>query len=207
MFKILLSFALATACFAQYKTAPAGAPPSELAPDVVSVLQKEGTKVLAGDGSIFCEIWLRTTAPAKAKTAEENSTITTVAHGSLLGAIRFPSKAADRRGQPLKPGVYTLRLSFHPTNGDHQGVAPQRDFLVLSPADLDKDPNATPVFDDLMNMSRKVSGTPHPAVLSLWKVDNDFKPGFDKMGDNDWVLQTKVADIPVAIILIGKAEG
>jgi hypothetical protein len=191
----------------QFKAAPAGAPPSELAPEVGATLQKDGTKILNSDGSVNCEIWLRTGAPAAGKAAEDNATITSVAQGSLMGAIRFPVKGSDRRGQPIKGGVYTLRLSFHPTNGDHQGVAPQRDFLLMTPAEADKDPNATPKFDDLVAMSRKASGTPHPAVLSLWKVDADFKPGFAKMGDNDWVLQTKIADLQVAIILIGKAEG
>jgi hypothetical protein len=99
-----------------------------------------------------------------------------------------------------------LRLSYHPVNGDHQGVAPQRDFLVLTPAAIDTDPAAMPDFETLMNWSKKASGTPHPAVLSMWKVDDGFAAGFSKMGE-DWVLQTKVAETPIAIILIGKAEG
>ncbi len=74
---------------------------------------------------------------------------------------------------------------------------------MLSPAATDTDLNSTPKFDQLMDMSRKVSGSQHPAVLSMWKADTDFKPGFDKQGDTDWVLQTKMGDLPIAIILIG----
>src|SRR6266542_3933987 len=47
------------------------------------------------------------------------------------------------------------------------GVAPQRDFLVLTPAADDKDPNSTPAQEELMTMSKKASGTPHPAVFSM----------------------------------------
>ena len=100
-----------------------------------------------------------------------------------------------------------MRFSFFPQNGDHQGVAPQRDFLVLSQAAEDKDGAANPVFDALMTMSRKASGTPHPLVFSMWKDDADAKPGFEKQGENDWVLHVKIGDVPVAIILVGKAEG
>ena len=53
--------------------------------------------------------------------------------------IRLPERGADRRGQTIKPGVYTLRYGNYPQNGDHQGVEPQRDFLVLSPVAEDKD--------------------------------------------------------------------
>jgi len=156
---------------------------------------------------VVCEIWFRSAAPAGPKSAEEGVTLPLIPQGALLGVLRFPARGSDRRGQPIKPGVYTLRYSLQPVNGDHQGVAPQRDFLLMTPADADKDPNSTPKFDDLVAMSRKASGTPHPAVLSLWKVDTDFKPGFAKMGENDWVLQAKIADLQIAIILVGKAEG
>jgi hypothetical protein len=100
--------------------------------------------------------------------------------------------------------VYTLRYGIMPVNGDHQGAAPQRDFLLLTPAAADQDLSSTPNFDALVAMSRKASGTPHPAVLSFWKADTDA-PGFTKQGDADWVLQTKLGDTPIAVILVGVA--
>lgn len=205
MSKVVALFLCVSAAFAQYKTESAGAPPSELAAGIRSALQQDGIKI-TGNGTTVAEIWLRTSMPSGTKTAEESVTLPTVPHGALLGAIRFTSKGSDRRGQGIQPGVYTLRYSMYPVNGDHQGVAPQRDFLVLSPAGTDKDEKATPAFAELMTMSRKASGTPHPAVLSLWKADTDFTPGFAKQGDTDWVLQAKIGDTPVAIILIGTAS-
>ena len=120
----------------------------------------------------------------------------------MLGVIRFDAQGQDRRGQTIKPGVYTLRYGLIPINGDHQGAAPQRDFLVLSPAANDKDLNSTPAFDALMDMSRKASGTPHPAVMSFWKADAGAS-GLSKQGESDWVLQTKMGDTPVAVIVAG----
>ena len=44
-----------------------------------------------------------------------------------------------------------------PMNDTHQGAAPQRDFLFMTPAGDDRDLNATPNFDALVAMSRKAS--------------------------------------------------
>ena len=121
--------------------------------------------------------------------------------------IRFPVAGSDRRGQTIKPGLYTLRYSRYPVDGNHQGVAPNRDFLILSPADIDKDPAATPAFDPLMDMSRKASGTPHPACLEMAPPASDAKfPGFAKQGDKDWVMDVKIGTLPLGVILIGKTE-
>src|SRR5258708_10457023 len=196
----------AGAALAQYKMEPAGPPPSDLPASVSAMLQKDGVKVAAGSGTAFCEVWFRSTAPSGPKSSEEGVTVPTIPRGAVLGALRFRGRGAARRGQNIKPGVYTLRYSLQPVNGDHQGVAPQRDFLVMIPAADDTDANATPSFDDLMKMSRKASGTPHPAVLSMSASSNGKFPELKKEGDSDWVLHVKVGDLPVAVILVGKAE-
>ena len=190
--------------FGQYKTESAGAPPSDASPAIVAALQKDGIRVTGPKGSV-CEIWLRTTTPSGPKSSEADLTLPTIPHGALLGVIRFPDKGSDRRGTTIKPGVYTLRYSYYPVNGDHQGVAPQRDFVLLTLASTDTDLNATPTFDQLVAMSKKTSGATHPLVLSIWNPDPDFKAGFDKQGDTDWVLQQKLGDTSFAIILVGTA--
>ena len=207
MTKLVLSLILAAgAVFGQYTSAPAGPPPSELNAGIAATLQKDGTKIMNGS-TVVCEIWFRATAPSGPKSGEDNVSLPNIPQGTLLGAMRFPVRGADRRGNPIAPGVYTLRYSNFPQNGDHQGVAPQRDFLLLSKAADDQDANATPGFKELVAMSEKATGAPHPGVFSFWKQESDFKPGFAKAGENDWVLQTKLGDIPISVILIGKVEG
>jgi len=193
----------AASVMAQYKAEPAGPPPSDLAPSIAGALQKDGTKI-TNNGTPYCEIWFRTDKPSGGKNAaEEAVTLPTIPQGALLAVIRFDGKGSDRRGQNLKPGVYTLRYSLMPVNGDHQGAAPQRDFMLLAPAADDKDLNAMPAFEALVDMSKKASGTPHPAVMSFWKAD-DAKTGLSQQGD-DWVFQTKLGDTAIAVILIGTA--
>jgi hypothetical protein len=131
-------------------------------------------------------------------------TLPNIPVGTLLGVIRFEAAGLDRRGQTIQPGVYVLRYAVLPDNENHQGAAPHRDFLLLTPASEDRDPNPTPKFDALIALSRKASRTPHPAVLSIWKADTDA-PGFSQRDDTDWVLQTNIGDTPIAVIVAGVA--
>lgn len=207
MRKSVLCFVLAaSAAFGQYKSETGGAPPPELAPGISQALEQQGTKIVADNGTVFCEIWFRTSWPKGGSSSDPNVTLP-VPQGMLVGAIRFPGPGADRRGQPIKPGVYTLRYTLVPVNGDHLGVAPQRDFVEMVPAADDKDANATPNFDALVAMSRKASGTPHPAVLSIWGAGASDPLGLAKQGENDWVLTKKIGDAPVSVIVVGKVEG
>jgi hypothetical protein len=204
----LLLFAACGLVFGQdYKMESGGAPPSDLPPAFASLMSPKGYKITGAGGSVYCEIWFRSSLPSGKKSTEDSVAFPSIPHGSLIGAIRFPAQAADRRGQQLKAGTYTLRYSDYPVNGDHLGVSPQRDFLVLTPAADDKDPNAMPAFDDLMAMSKKASGTPHPAVVSLEPPAAGNVPALTKEGEHDWSLAVKVGDTPLAVILVGKAEG
>jgi hypothetical protein len=206
--KQLLALALlpASLALAQYKMEPAGAPPADLAPAFAAALQQQGVKILGPDGSVYCEVWLRAQVAGGPKSTDDSVTLS-IPQGALLGVIRFAGPAQDRRGQALKAGTYTLRYSQYPVNGDHQGVAPQRDFALLVRLADDTDPSATPGFDALVALSAKASGTPHPAVLSIWSSAGDKFPNFSKQGDHDWVLDAKLGDLAISIILAGKVEG
>jgi hypothetical protein len=203
-----LLLASATVWGQQFKADKAGPPPPEVASGVSQALERTGFQI-SNNGAAYCGIWLRASLPSSPAASEQNVTLANVTlpnipQGTLLGVIRFDGNGSDRRGQSIKPGVYTLRYGVMPMNGDHQGAAPQRDFLLMTPAAEDRDGKATPNFDALMAMSRKASLTTHPAVLSFWKADTDA-PGFSQQGDSDWVLQSKVGDIPIAIIVTGTA--
>jgi hypothetical protein len=195
---------VAVTAFAQYRMEPAGAPPAEVAPAIREALQKEGARI-AGPQGVVCEVWLRTSAP-KAPNSQQNVSFADIPHGALLGVIRFPVQGADRRGQPLKPGVYTMRLSFYPVDGAHQGIAPTRDFLLLVPAAGDTDLNAAPNFQQLVEMSRKASGTQHPASLNVWRPD-ETGPAALKQEGEDWVLYSTIGDRPIALIVVGTFHG
>jgi hypothetical protein len=208
---VTMLLASASAWAQQYKADKAGPVPPEIASAIAQTLEKPGFQI-SHDGITYCEIWLRTNIPSGAPVHEQNVapanvtpanvTLANVPLGALLGVIRFPAAGSDRRGQTIPAGVYTLRYAVMPANDSHQGAAPQRDFLLMTPAAEDRDVNAAPNFDALVAMSRKASHTSHPAVLSFWKAEAD-SPGFSQQGDMDWVLQSKVGDTPIVIIVVG----
>jgi hypothetical protein len=204
---LILLALLTSVAFGQYKMEPAGAPPSAVPAPFASMLQQQGAKISGPGGSVYCEVWFRTEAPSGPKSTESDVALPTIPQGAFLGVIQFPGPAQDRRGQSIKPGIYTMRYSLYPVNGDHQGVAPQRDFALLVPMADDTDPNSTPAFAALVKLSDKASGTPHPAVLSLSTATSDKLPAFTKEGEHDWTLDTKLGNLAISIILVGKFEG
>jgi hypothetical protein len=57
-------------------------------------------------------------------------------------------------------------------------------------------------------MSRKASGSPHPAVLSLETPPaGAAAPSVVKEGEHDWTLTVKTGDLTFSIIVVGKSEG
>lgn len=191
----------------EYRLEKVGPAPADLAPSVTSLLATDGHRVVTAAGKPVFEIWLRAEEPKSPPSAEDAVSINTIAQGTLMAVIRFPEKWADRRGQGLKPGVYTMRYTLFPVTGDHQGVAPQRDFLLVTPAADDSNGAATPNFGELVAMSLKATGTPHPGVFSIWKPEPaEFKAGFHKEGDHDWVFTAKIGALPLSMILIGAAD-
>jgi hypothetical protein len=189
-----------------YKLETISSAPSDLPAAYASALAGTGYRISGASGP-KCEIWFRKSIPVGAQPAD-NAIVFGIPQGALLGVIRFPAKAEDRRGQQINAGVYTLRYSNYPVDGAHQGVAPQRDFALMTPIAADPDPNTTPAFDALVQMSTKASGSPHPAVLSIESPNGSTFPALTKEGDNpDWVLSVQLGDLKIAIILIGKVQG
>jgi hypothetical protein len=129
-----------------------------------------------------------------------------------VGVISFPKQTTDFRGQSIKPGLYTLRYAVHPNDGNHLGISPNRDFLLMVPVSVDKDASAQMKFEDLVKMSKNASGTNHPAGLSL--VSTEGKKDFPSVAQDDnnrTILVAKAknsagADLPIALIVKGVAE-
>jgi hypothetical protein len=200
------AFALAPLLPAQdYKLEMLASAPSDLPAAYVPLIAANGYRVTGAAGP-KCEVWFRKSIPTGAQPAD-NSIVFGIAQGTFLGVVRYAIKGEDRRGQLINPGLYTLRYSNYPVDGAHQGVAPQRDFALMTPIGSDADPNSTPAFRDLVQMSTKASGSPHPAVLSLESPNGDTFPALVKEGDTpDWVLCVKIGDLKIAIILVGRVQ-
>jgi hypothetical protein len=142
------------------------APPAALANAIAGTIAPGGVRVIVSRGSpITLDFWWVSALPLQAGSG--NPSWTSVAEGSLIGAVNIPAEFRDIRGRIVKAGVYTLRYGLQPSNGDHLGVSPYREFLLLSPAASDVDP-APRGHDGTIEISKLSVGGSHPGV---WSID------------------------------------
>ena len=183
---------------------------SENVPEALrKALDSSGYRITLGS-ELFCEVWFRATVPA-GKTDASGAVYTNLPEGAMIGIIRFAKTANDFRGQSVNAGVYTLRYAVHPTDGNHMGISPIRDFLLLVPLAADTNPDATLKFEELAKLSAKASGTNHPAVLSLLSPDaSAAAPAITTDEHNHTVFAAKIktasGELPIALVIKGVAE-
>ncbi len=198
---LLAAFSLA----AQYTVKLESEMPAGVPDALKPLLKPEGQSVFKGDARLLSFFYIAKVASGS--NTEMNVTNTDMVHGTLLGVADFPANYQDRRGNQIKAGTYLMRLSFFPINGAHQGIEPQRDFVVLTKFSVDTNFASQPDFKTLMEMAMKSATAPHPMALSCWKNDYDQAPGLVKEGEEDhaaWVLYTTIGDKKLGIIVAGQ---
>ncbi len=164
--------------------------------------------------SPWCEVWIRKEIANLGKPASPDAKYPALHLGQLLGVMKFSAAGSDYRGQAIKPGLYTLRYCLILQDGNHLGAAPILDFVLLVPASEDtKDPDAVMSTEEVVALSRKASGTNHPAVINLASPPAAASNATLEKDEMDhWVLKVKsqskpAADLPIGIIVVGRAEG
>ena len=188
---LVFLFGVNAAASDAYRLEKAAAPPDEVAPAIRETLAAEGWRVVGPDGPL-CEIWIRKAVPSKSGAAEQlGIAFSELTEGTLVGAVRFLRETSDYRRVKVKPGVYTLRYMLNPSDGNHLGVAPQRDFLLLVQAASDTSP-AGIAPNDLLALSRKAVGTGHPSVWSLEPGENAEPKLVHREEEEQWLLNFPV---------------
>jgi hypothetical protein len=203
---------LATAAFGQsYKAEATGTPPPDVPKPLQDMLQAQGAKLVSDQGATVAEIWLRKDFPAKQVGATSDVLYGALGDGSVVGVLHFPQDTADYRAQTIKAGFYTLRHALIPQDGNHMGVNPYRDALLLAPVAADTEITKDLSYAEMVSLSRKASGTPHPGFLILAPAkDGQDTPAAFQDDQGHWDLQLKLhgpgGDLPIAITLVGKFE-
>lgn len=203
---LLGSFLLGAAADAQTLRASKSEapPPAELASTVQALMGTPATAVQSGSTTL--EFWWVKTLGA----GETGEGWGGVAEGTLVGAVRVSELYPDIRGRRIKPGLYTLRYALQPMNGDHLGVSPHREFLLVCPAAADTDP-AAKGYQGTVDLSKQTTGAAHPAV---WSIDPPFTKDaplstFRNDAGHEGVVfqvQTSRGILTFGLILIGKIE-
>jgi hypothetical protein len=161
-FAVLLALGPGLAAQAPTITTAAVAVPPEIAAPIAGLLAPQVTTVTTSTTKV--ELWWVRSLPlgegVKAPAWSE------VAEGTLVGALRIGSAWNDIRGYTIRSGVYTLRFALQPQNGDHMGISPNREFLLLAPAADDTSP-APAGYDGAVELAKKAARRSHPASLSI----------------------------------------
>ncbi|MFN5300741.1 MAG: hypothetical protein ACK5HA_20910 [Planctomycetaceae bacterium] len=220
---VLLSLACQTlvwgAVKAEIKVEKLDEPPTGLSAEVAATLHTTGYRVHDADG-VVCDVWLTKSLPMKPKFKTSLRVKYPLQLGALVGAIRYPegSKPSDFRGQPLKPGLYTLRYGLQPDDGNHLGTSDIRDFLVGCPIEKDVNPARVDDLKKLFKLSQGASGTTHPAIYLLTpppeKVTEQPTGSYDEekkqtIFESSVLLKEGETETPwpVRMVVQGKSEG
>jgi hypothetical protein len=173
--------------------------PPEVADALSLGLAPSGYRVLDASGKPLVDLWFRETVPGLIKPAGPMGAVLFpfLTEGEWLGVARYHQEGGDYRDQSIEPGVYTLRYLLHPVNGDHLGVSPYRDFLLLVPAAKDTTPAALK-RTDLEKLSAEASGSNHPCVLNL-KAAPANVPGPKMVNDAEKELWGLIAPLKILV--------
>lgn len=200
---------------ATYKSGAVNSMPEGLSDAIKGLLQPQGFRVVDENANPWCEVWLRKEITNFNKPGAPDAKYQSLHIGQLVGVMKFNGMGSDYRGQAIKAGTYTMRYCLILQDGNHMGVSPILDFVLLTPvSDDNKEPDAVMTIMDLVVLSRKASGTNHPATILLSSPPTgEFKPPILEKDDmSHWVLKLKSqskagVELPIGIIVVGKAEG
>lgn len=204
-----------TSYSATYKFETLNSMPEGVSDSIRNLLQPQGFRIEDEKGTPWCEVWLRKEIPNLDKPGAPDAKYQSLHIGELVGVMKFNGTGSDYRGQVIKAGTYTMRYCLILQDGNHMGVSPILDFVLLTPvSDDNKEPDAVMSIMDLAVLSCKASRTNHPATILLSSPPGgNFTPPILEKDDMDhWVLKLKSqskagAELPIGIIVVGKAEG
>jgi hypothetical protein len=203
---LTLAFAAVAAAsgFTMEKT---GGPPADGLPaGLAELLAAEGVAVKDSSGKTVAEYWGREAPFEGEPVSGFGIRYDSIPEGALIALVRFHERGSDFRAQGIPAGVYTLRYSLHPEDGNHMGVAASRDFAVLNPAAKDLEPAKNLSFDELMELTKTV-GNPHPTVARIeLSQSSDQAPNLWQNDYEHWVLDIASGGDVVGVVVYGHGD-
>jgi hypothetical protein len=133
--------------------------------EVKKTLEDKGYRVTLADGWT-AEFWFARAIAVSAKDAP-GTLYPELSNGEFVAVANFPKGTTDYRGQAIAAGAYTLRYQYLPQDANHMGVSPNPDFLLAIPLAADANPEDLLPYKSLVSLSKKSTGTGHPAVIAM----------------------------------------
>ncbi len=185
------------------KTADSAAP-DEVAGPIAQLLDKQSVQLLDEAGKPIVEVWARKQVPTDATPEQIKNGVTyrELKQTEVLGVARFHRDWTDYRKQPVKAGVYTLRLAYQPTDGKHTAdVSEFPEFVVVIGAKADKSADLMePKL--LQETSADSIASAHPGVFMLVPAKAGAAPELKGRPRNEWAVV-----ISTELVAAGKGTG
>lgn len=184
----------------------------EASDSVKSFLSDVGYRVFLPNTLAACDIWLAKEVSGKKETAGDKSgaNYPQFQESQFLGVITFPRGGGiDFRGQPIRPGSYTMRYELLPNDGNHLGAAPNPDMVLLIPIADDPDPAVQFDFGKMVELSAKAARTAHPAAFEMMPAGSGETSVTQT--DDGWIvfhssINKEGKPLPIAIVVKGSAQ-
>ena len=176
------------------------------APEAIRILlNEEGYAIRDPDGTVIAHYWGRKEAFEGEPSSGFGIRYDFIPEGALIALVEFTAVHSDFREQDVPAGWYTLRYTLHPEDGNHMGVAPSRDFAILTPAAKDVEPAKNYNFDGMVELTKAV-GNPHPTISRVELPEGDQAPNLWVNDYELWVLDLPVVGDMVGIVVHGHSE-
>jgi hypothetical protein len=172
-------------------------------PDAVKkVLAVQGYRVTLEDGAT-ANLWPVAQIQTGSK-AREDATYG-LAPSTFVGVIVLAKNTRDCRGNMIPAGAYNLRYELYPSDGAHLGVTPTPDFLLLVPTAADANPAQNYSFQQLVALSKQVTGKNHPAPMNLVPADATQFPSVVTDPEEHTILffkvKTQSGELPLGLVV------
>lgn len=182
----------------------------ETSDKVKAALDSTGYRVFLPNTLQACDVWLAKDVPVTKRSDAKGAIYPGFVDSQFLGVITFPKGGGrDFRGQTIRMGTYTMRYQLLPSDGNHLGVAPNPDMVLLVPIGEDPDPKVNFDFGKLVELSSGAAHSAHPAVLEMMPPEGPEASATQT--DDGWiVLHSSVLDndgrkVPIALVVKGSA--
>jgi hypothetical protein len=203
-------FLLLVSAASAQKVENLGAFSGEASEKIKAAIGATGYRVFLPNTLAACDLWLAKDVAAAKRADAKGAAYPEFADSEFLGVITFPKGGGhDFRGQTVRPGTYTMRYQLLPSDGNHLGVAPNPDFVLLTSVFEDTDPSANYDFGKLVEMSSGAAHSSHPAAFEMMPPETG-EPHAAQTDDGWIVLQAPVTTkegkkMMVGIVVKGSA--
>ena len=152
---------------------------SELPKYISDAVEPGGIRLLSNSEekqTPICDVWLsKRVSVVGSGHAAPDIAYRGIKPGTFVGVISVLGYREDFQHHLLRPGLYTMRYAQLQQDDDDHAVSPYKDFVILSPAWLDKDLAAIVPFDVLSKRGTVASHHDEPAAMSLIPANPAYK--------------------------------